>query len=169
MGKPKEFRDKSDLLHYREFLREHTPSGPEGCVHEDVDLLCRVYGPNFAQDQIGKFRIIEVKTCAAESIATAQLKTFGLLDSTLTAADPHGWRYGGFYVVYTETNDWRTCQDFCVNGMWLYRRDFIDWCRWEITVCRLDVNEKSGLIELDVPSWTLRPKIRYHSSLYEAP
>lgn len=72
---------------------------------EDLDLVVRLYGPNFGTDDTGKFMLIELKYGDA-SPDTAQQKTFGLIDKMLRLANPLvGNRYLGYHVLnYTDEN-----------------------------------------------------------------
>jgi hypothetical protein len=90
---------------FRDWIRDKLPNGPNGCVVEDLDLVIRVYGPNFHSDGTGKFMLIELKFWGSW-IQTAQKNTFGLIDHLLRRADPNKERYLGYFVINYNDEDW---------------------------------------------------------------
>ena len=98
-GKPV-FRnpDKVQVLEWREWMRENMPTGREGFVAEDLDLVVRRYGSLEHGSGDGRFMLIEVKQCNA-TIGYAQKRTFGLIDRLLRLGDPDSKHYIGFYLI----------------------------------------------------------------------
>ena len=125
-GQPR-FRnpDKFQVLEFREYLREVQPTGPQGYVVEDLDLVLRVYGPNFSSDVTGRFLLAELKYGKAW-INHAQKMTFGLVHSLLREADPHMERYLGYYMVQYDNEDWHVAS-FRINGIEVGAED---WTRF---------------------------------------
>jgi len=122
MGKPV-FRnpDKFQRLAFRDWLREHKPTGAQGYVVEDLDLVLRVYGKGYGTDGDGKFALIELKF--GESwIRYAQIKTFGQVHKTLRDGDKQN-RYVGFFVIQYSDEDWEKAE-FSVNKTALSRDEF---------------------------------------------
>ena len=103
----------------REYLRGSLPSGPQGCVLEDLDLCLRLFGPKFGSDAEGRFILVEVKY-SQTSLGASKERTFGLLDSMLQTANPfHDRRYGGFYVLRhrrSMTETWEPTDEVSING-----------------------------------------------------
>lgn len=85
---------------HRDYLREHCPSGPEGFVAEDLDLVVRRFGHRFGLDGTGQFALIEVKH-GDTPLGTSKERTFRMIDDLLRQADPNGERYLGMYVLRT--------------------------------------------------------------------
>ena len=108
------------------------PSGGQGFVVEDLDLLFRWYGPQYGQDADGRFRLAELKY-ESSTIRTAQRKTFGLMDRILQRGDPDGLRYDGFYLIQLYPNpadpdDIITANTrFVVNGEEMTTEQFRTW------------------------------------------
>jgi hypothetical protein len=90
------------------------PSGSEGFVTEDLDLVVRLFGAKYNTDATGKFMLIELKHGNAQP-AIAQQKTFGLIDSLLRKADPNKQRYLGYFILNYDNEDWNKA-NFRVNG-----------------------------------------------------
>ena len=101
------------VLPFREWMRKNLPSGSQGMVIEDLDLVIRVYGTNFGSDAVGKFMLIELKF-KKSWIGQAQKRTFGQIDRLLRKADPDAKRYMGYFVVQYDDEDWDKAQ-FKVN------------------------------------------------------
>lgn len=91
--------DLYQVLPLREYLRGALPSGGDGCVIEDLDLLVRHYGPRYQLDSFGRFMLVEQKHPGSD-IGTAQKRTFGLLHQLLRMADPDRKRYLGYYLLW---------------------------------------------------------------------
>lgn len=106
--------DKFQVLPFREWIRNNMPSGRDGFVAEDLDLVVRLYGPRFHTDATGKFMLIELKHGNTQP-AIAQQKTFGLIDALLRKADPEQKRYLGYFVVNYDNEDWNV-STFRING-----------------------------------------------------
>jgi len=116
-GSRPEFRnpDKFQLLPFREWIRRNLPSGSDGFVCEDLDLVVRVFGEWFGQDSIGRFMLIELKFMGTR-LGRAQRMTFGLVDRLLRAGDPDAKRYRGYFVLEYSDEDWDLAE-FRVNGV----------------------------------------------------
>lgn len=84
---------------HRDYIREHCPSGPEGFIAEDLDLIVRRHGPKMGTDDTGQFALIEVKHESFTGIGESKRRTFRLIDKLLHASDPDGERYLGFYLL----------------------------------------------------------------------
>lgn len=106
MNKPK-FRnpDKFQILPFREWIRNNLPSGRDGFIVEDLDLVIKVYGRNYGLDRKGKFMLCELKFYP-KSIGYAQKQLYGLIDKLLRSADPDKNRYQGYYVIQYDNDDW---------------------------------------------------------------
>lgn len=96
--------DKFQVLPLREYMRLTLPSGPSGCVVEDLDILVRHYGINYGLDATGRFMLIEQKF-PGSFIGSAQIRTFGLIHDTLRKGDPNRERYVGYYVLNIAFDD----------------------------------------------------------------
>lgn len=99
---------------FREWIRKNMPSGPQGFVVEDLDLVPRVYGPSYGTDEKGKFALMELKYGRAQP-ARAQINTFGLIDGLLKNGDPQRKRYRGYHVLNYTNEDWAR-SEFMLNG-----------------------------------------------------
>src|SRR4029450_4557735 len=86
------------VLPLREYIRLNFPSGPEGFVTEDLDLLVRHFGRKYSQDLFGRFMLIDHKSLGA-NLGSAQEWTFKLVHSTLRAGDPKRQRYLGYFLL----------------------------------------------------------------------
>ena len=117
--------DKFQILPFREWLRKNMPSGTDGFVVEDLDLVIRVYGPNFESDAEGKFILVELKYGMAW-IGRAKKMTFGLIHRLLRETDSHRQRYLGFYVLNYDDEDWDKA-NFKVNGLILSKEELLDF------------------------------------------
>jgi hypothetical protein len=89
----------------RDHMRRRFPSGADGFVPEDIDLIIRRYGVRYHLDAEGVLRLLEMKWRpgfnGAAVLGLAQHRTFSLLDemcSSSAIAD----RYEGFFVVTHE-------------------------------------------------------------------
>ena len=107
-----EFFDRPTIRHrellnsigpVRDLMRAEFPTAQQGMVIEDLDMIIRVYGDEFATDHEGRLGLFEFKY-GATPIGTAQSKTFGLLDKMLRDG-PHKDRYAGFWLVNYTVND----------------------------------------------------------------
>jgi hypothetical protein len=118
--------DKLQQLPFRDWLRAGFPNGSDGFVVEDLDLVIRLYGPNYGSDRQGRFMLLELKH-GTKPAGTSKLRTFGLMDHLLRQADPSAIRYRGFFIVRTNTDDWDQCDNFIVNGHDLGPESFRSW------------------------------------------
>jgi hypothetical protein len=137
----------------REFIRREMVNGAQGFIAEDLDLVLRVYGERFGTDYLGKFRLVELKSYTGTFNASQQ-KTLGLMDKMLKES-PESFRYQGFYIVYSETIDWKIRKDIedfdsfeeyeiyekarideqiTVNGWDLTKEQFLKWMKWELEI-----------------------------------
>jgi hypothetical protein len=119
------------VLPHREWIRQHLPSGDEGTVVEDLDLVMRVYGAKHETDDVGRFMLCELKF-RHKWIDRAQKKTFGLIDSILRAGDREG-RYLGYFVVQYSCEDWERSR-FMVNHVLLSRDEFMAFLQFDAGV-----------------------------------
>ncbi len=124
LDKRPHFRNEDILqvLSHRQYLRRKKfPSGTEGLVVEDLDLLIRWYGPHFLSDDIGRFILIEIKVYPYKPDG-AQIRTFRLLDTLLQKGDPEHQRYIGYYLIQClspgeDKGNWLDFQcEFWING-----------------------------------------------------
>jgi len=120
--------DLFQRLPWREWLRREMPAGPEGWVAEDLDLIVRRY---MSSDPVGRFMLVELKYGEA-GLGEAQIRTFGLVDGLLRAADPQGRRYLGYYLLQYPELDWERCHGFKVNGLPLSAQGLKKWLVMEI-------------------------------------
>lgn len=92
------------VLPYREWMRQNAPSGRDGIVLEDLDLVVLRFGPAHGRPYYadGMFILVEIKyrdTLFTNPRNYAQWRTFGLMDRLLRAGDPMRKHYLGFYYV----------------------------------------------------------------------
>jgi hypothetical protein len=120
--------DKIQRLKFRDWFRENMPSGSNGFVVEDLDLVVRWYGRSFDTDADGKFILVELKF-GNSTIGIAQQKTFGLIDKLLRLTDPEKKRYLGYFVIQYSDEDWDK-SEFKINGSPISRSDFQDF--WKL-------------------------------------
>lgn len=113
--------DKFQLLPHREWIRAHKPTGTQGYVVEDLDLVLRVYGRNYLTDDKGRIALVELKF-GNSWIGYAQRKTFGELHRMLRAGDAEN-RYIGFFVIQYSDEDWDKAE-FAVNKTTLSGDEF---------------------------------------------
>jgi hypothetical protein len=123
------FRQSAEesIYQLRELLRgrkyRQMPSGPEGFVVEDLDLVLRWYGPTFGLDSIGRMRLCEVKRWGTR-LKTAQNYTWGMLAERL-----EGWdRFDGLYVIETFDDDHDEDTTYRIDGIELSSSEFLNWC-----------------------------------------
>lgn len=110
------------VLSFREWLRsDRFPTGSEGFVVEDLDLVVRWYVSKV--DEVGKFMFCEIKNNRA-GLKPAQRNTFRLIDELLRRGDPSRERYIGFYLIQPSLPEWENlnCM-FQVNGKVLNHDD----------------------------------------------
>lgn len=121
---------KERLDERREWIRQSMPSGPDGFVAEDLDLVVRTYGPMFHTDAKGVFMLVELKIGGAP-LGASKVRTFGLLHEILRQGDPYRERYRGFFVVRTSSERWSDSTTFDVNGIALTADEFKRWLSGE--------------------------------------
>jgi len=115
--------DKFQRLPFRDWIRENLPTGQEGYVVEDLDLIIRACGQNFNSDGIGKFMLIELKY-GSTWIGYAQRKTFGLIHQLLRESDPDRIRYIGYFIIQYDDENWDDAT-FKVNTVELSRTELL--------------------------------------------
>lgn len=107
-----EFFDRPTIRHQdlldaigpvRDLMRNEFPTGQQGMVIEDLDMIIRVFSDNFGTDEEGRLVLLEWKFGTAK-IDTAQIKTFSLMDKMMRNGDKQG-RYAGFWLVNYTVND----------------------------------------------------------------
>lgn len=118
------------VLPWREWMRDELPSGPEGWVAEDLDLVVRTYTQS---DPVGRFMLVELKH-GKTGLGRAQVMTFGLVDRLLRAADPEGRRYLGYYLLQYPEQEWERCLSFKVNRVPLIPQGLKRWLAMEVTL-----------------------------------
>lgn len=91
-------------LPLRDYMRSNLPSGPAGCVIEDLDVVVRHFGTKYQLDATGRFMLIEQKH-PGSFIGTAQQMTFGLMHAVMRKGDPNRERYVGYYVLNIAFDD----------------------------------------------------------------
>lgn len=124
--------DILQVLPFREWLREKMPSGRDGFVVEDLDLVVRWFGRNYGYDSRGAFMLMDLKFGSAQ-LGIAQEKTFGLMDGLLRQADPDFERYLGFFLIQYTDEDWDRAQ-FRINFKGVTHQQFMDfWSRRFVT------------------------------------
>jgi hypothetical protein len=95
---------RPDQLHNIDYIRDYIRAkmpmwgGGNGFVALDMDLILRVYGPQYNSNQIGRFALIELKKGDGD-LTTAQYKTFNQMDTMLRVGDVRGDQYAGSYVL----------------------------------------------------------------------
>ena len=97
--------DKTPVLAYREWCRKNLPNSANGVVLEDIDLIVRLWGPNYLTGPFGKIRFLEIKHGNAWP-GIGQMLTFKGIDEIMRRGDPDGLVYGGFFFVQHWTEDW---------------------------------------------------------------
>lgn len=127
--------ERFQLLKFREWIRRNKPAGWKGFTAEDLDLVIRVYGGDYGQDQSGCFALMELKYGRA-GLGTSKRRLFGMIDALLRCADPEGHRYKGFFVVQYDDEDWDKA-NFTVNRRPLTREEFLEF---------LDLGTCGGLV-----------------------
>lgn len=106
--------DKYQVLPWRDWIRTVFPTGQEGFVVQDLDLIVYRFGSliHKKSDMYGKFILIEVKY-KKHRLEFSQEVVFGLIDHLLRKADPEGNHYAGFYVLtWSEKPD-----EIAINGV----------------------------------------------------
>lgn len=116
--------DKFQELSFRKWIRDNLPSGPEGFIAEDLDLVVRVFGARHGTDAVGKFRLLELKHGNSQP-NHAQKRLYGLIDSLLRKADPKGERYVGYNVLNYSDDDWNKAT-FRLDGKPITIKQLID-------------------------------------------
>lgn len=135
LGKNKFHRqDLYQLLPLREHIRSRLPSGCDGFVAEDLDLVIRHFGARYGTDGKGRLMLIEQKHGTA-GIGVAQQKTFGLMDELMRRGDSEG-RYLGYYVLNVSgfSDDHEPLFPVTVNGRELNRDQFHEWLKGELSI-----------------------------------
>lgn len=121
--------EKLQRLPIRDWFRTHYPSGPQGYIVEDLDLVLRIYGERFTEDERGVFMLVELKYGNAY-LNKSKRMTFGLIDGLLRLADPQQRRYLGYFVIQYTDEDWDKA-DFRVNRQTLTRDEFLRFLQFD--------------------------------------
>lgn len=92
-------------LPFRTWMRDHLPSGNQGVVIEDLDLVVLHFGPRIGReyDADGKFMLVEVKH-QRKNMDYPQRRLFGMIHRLLRQTDPEENHYVGFYLMHWEDN-----------------------------------------------------------------
>lgn len=133
--------NKFQVLPWREYIRENIPSGIQGFVYEDLDLVARRFSK---EDPIGKFMFIEIKY-KDTMLGVAQTRTFGLIDRLLRSADPERKRYVGYYLMQYPDPDPNKCDHIRVNEQQLTMEEFKKWLRFELDIQPYKFGYKFGV------------------------
>ncbi len=123
-------------LPLRDYMRDKLPTGGQGCVVEDLDVVIRHFGYKYHLDSDGRFMLIEQKH-PGSFIETAQVFTFRLIHRTLRAGDPEKKRYIGYYVlnVAFDEEDEKPIFPVLVNKIHkLDEPEFLKWLNGEIAL-----------------------------------
>jgi hypothetical protein len=103
---------------YRRFIRDNCTW--DGLIALDCDLMTRTYGSKFGSDTYGQFRLYEIKFGANNQYAFEQPRNYGqkmfyrVLDRVLSNST-ESFRYEGFYVIWTDKEDWNNSTNFQIN------------------------------------------------------
>lgn len=118
--------DKLPVYPLRSLLRGEShwkmPTGSEGFVVEDEDLIVRWYGPRFKLDALGRFRFMEWKYGEA-GLNEAQSMTFGLIATELQSSA----RFDGYYLVQYDDHEHGPDATYWVNGWQMTSGEFREW------------------------------------------
>lgn len=87
----------------RDLMRNEFPTGGQGMVIEDLDMIMRVYGHEFGTDQKGRFAMLEFKLGMRE-MDDAQRNSFSLIDESVRTGC-NADRYEGFWLINFTTDD----------------------------------------------------------------
>lgn len=127
----REWAEKA-LFRFRELIRGNTywekmPLGPGGLTVEDLDLIVRWYGPNFNLDEIGRYRLIELKHYRFH-LGTSKRMLFGQMVTILYQNDP---RFDGIFVVVAHDDRHDISTTYEVHGevysAFMTSQEFRDW------------------------------------------
>lgn len=109
----------------REYIREKLPSGKCGFIADDLDLIIRYWGPEHQTDGEGRIRLVEFKVGFGQ-FGYSQRLTLGLLDRMCKTSD-YADRYEGFFLIYSESENWHDVDKISVNGWHLSHEEFNEW------------------------------------------
>lgn len=100
---PPRFRnpDKVQLLPERTWLRYYMPSGSEGFVAEDGDLIIDVFGNLVGREhsEDGRLMLVQVKYGTA-AMGYGQKRVYELMHRLMRRGDTGGELYRGCYIVH---------------------------------------------------------------------
>ena len=136
------FRDKNKIDLRRQFIRVHCPNGKEGWNVQDLDLGIHNFGPwitekfGFSTYDGGVFRMCELKTHTGK-FSKGQANFSHFLDDMIKTSK-YSKQYFGFFMIYTETEDWEKTHTFLVNGWQLNQSQFKDWLKFELIIPGID-------------------------------
>jgi len=132
--------DKYQVLPIREYIRKNLPSGDQGLVVEDLDLVPLMFSKlvGRAYNADGKFMLVEVKE-PGHTVDYSQRRLFEMMDRLLRIADPDGEYYIGFYLLR-----WNNIRNLPVdiNGKACTEQEFKDWMTGKITIEPVKFNHK---------------------------
>jgi hypothetical protein len=85
---------------FRDWIRENCPTGRNGVVVENLDLVVNVFGKQIGRthNEDGRIKLIE-KKMKGRKMNYAQTRTFGLLNKLLIQSDPERKYYRGLYTI----------------------------------------------------------------------
>lgn len=117
--------DKVQVLPFREWMRDNLPTGKQGMVVEDLDLLPTMFGPlvGRAYDADGLFMLVEIKN-KGYRMSYGQKRLFGLIDTLLRFADPNAEYYLGCFTVWW---DYTTNKPVAINFESCTEQEFSLW------------------------------------------
>lgn len=94
----------ASIDHIRDHIRANFPhtDRSNGLVVQDLDLVVRVYGPDYGDDATGRFMVWELKHGTA-GLSAGQVATFRMVDRIIRNGDTEG-RYHGFWLVNYRLN-----------------------------------------------------------------
>lgn len=114
----------------RELLRgngyQPMPSGSEGFVVQDLDLVLAWHGQRFGLDRPGRVRLTEMRRWG-KRLDGSKVWTFGLLDTMLRQSPWADARYDGFYVVEHSDDRFDRSTRYRVEGAELDSDEFLSW------------------------------------------
>lgn len=82
-------------------MRDNLPNGKQGMVVEDLDVVPLLFGGLVGRgyNDHGKFMLVEIKS-VGYGMTYPQKRLFGMMDTLLRFADPHGKHYIGCFLVW---------------------------------------------------------------------
>lgn len=132
-GDPAEEAER--IFQIRELIRGRKgfmpmPTGQQGFVVEDLDLVLRWYGEKYGLDDKGRLRLIELRREGKDNgyLGGSKNHTLGWMDEAFWSY--HGVdRYDGLFVVEHSDDNADEGTTFWVNKEELDVRGFLSWCQ----------------------------------------